>query len=221
MRRLEAFNEKLEQEVGERTEALQRAREQLVHKERLAAIGEFASMIVHEVRTPLSTMKMALEYLASASLDERASKRLTLALRESTRLEGLLEEILLYANPGNGHSECVSLRTLVDEVVGTLRAVADRTFGNIRVSFAETQLQVNANADKLRQVIINLLSNACEASPATEQVHLSIAPVNDDESVRLGVRNATAGDPLDTEHILQERGQVFPFDCLGEAKGKT
>jgi hypothetical protein len=202
-RRLESFNARLEQEVRERTEELRRTHEQLVHKERLAAIGEFASMIVHEVRTPLSTMQMALEFLEKNDLDERASKRRSLALRESRRLAGLLKEILLYANPGNGHLECVNLRALVEEILATLRASSDGTFGNIRVSLAEAQLQVRANADKLRQVIINLLSNACEASPAREPVHLAIGPVDDSESVRLCVRNVTTGDPPDTERILE------------------
>jgi two-component system sporulation sensor kinase A len=118
-------------------------------------------------------------------------------------LAGLLKEILLYANPGNGHLECVNLRALVEEILATLRASSDGTFGNIRVSLAEAQLQVRANADKLRQVIINLLSNACEASPAREPVHLAIGPVDDSESVRLCVRNVTTGDPPDTERILE------------------
>jgi len=71
---------------------------------------------------------------------------------------------------GARHRRAQVLPCRLDEILGTLRAASDRIFGNVGVSFAEARLQVTANADKLRQVIVNPLSNACEASPATEQV---------------------------------------------------
>jgi signal transduction histidine kinase len=148
-------------------------------------------------------MNMALEYFQTIDLDERAAKRLDMALGESKRLGRLLKEILLYANPGSGDLEPVDLSTLVEETVASLTSSSPKTYGNVRVSFADDRIQVQANSDKLRQILINLLSNAWEASPAGESVHLEIASVANKESVRIGVCNATAGDPIDTDRVTE------------------
>ena len=93
------FNALLEQEVVNRTEELRVSQARLVERERLAAIGEFAAMIVHEVRNPLTTMVMGLQYARKQLPDASARDRLTLSLDEADRLQQLLNEILLYAKP--------------------------------------------------------------------------------------------------------------------------
>ncbi len=93
------FNHILEIEVEKRTAELRAAQAKLLEQERLAAIGEFAAMIVHEIRNPLTTMIMGLKYFQKNILTQAAQERLSLALSESSRLENLLREILLYAKP--------------------------------------------------------------------------------------------------------------------------
>lgn len=93
------FNHILEAEVEKRTAQLRAAQAKLVEQERLAAIGEFAAMIVHEIRNPLTTIMMGLKYFKKTILAEPAVERLSLALGEASRLERLLSEILLYAKP--------------------------------------------------------------------------------------------------------------------------
>ena len=81
----------------------QRARKQaeatrrvLVERERLASIGEFASMIVHEIRSPLSTIALAIDYLDTCELPPQASKRLALASAENGRLQVLPDIAALF-----------------------------------------------------------------------------------------------------------------------------
>ena len=93
------FNHILEAKVEKRTAELRAAQAKLLEQERLAAIGEFAAMIVHEIRNPLTTMIMGLKYFKKTILTEAAQERLSLALSEASRLENLLSEILLYAKP--------------------------------------------------------------------------------------------------------------------------
>ncbi len=202
-RRLEAFNDQLERQVEARTRELQEAQQKLIQRERLAAIGEFASMIVHEVRSPLSTIGMALEYLWGIGLDERAAKRINMAVDEANRLRSLLEEILIYAKPSSGHRSTVNLNSLVEETAATLRDTSPQTFRNLRLSVTDKPLNVHADAHKVRQIIINLLANACEASPEDETVHLEITPNGNGDSARLAVQNATVGEYIDTARITQ------------------
>ncbi|BAU06795.1 GAF sensor signal transduction histidine kinase [Fischerella sp. NIES-3754] len=83
-------------EVENGTAQLRAAQAKLVEQERLAAIGEFAAIIVHEIRNPLTTMIMGLKYAKKTLVTEAAQERLSLALSEASRLEKLLSQILLY-----------------------------------------------------------------------------------------------------------------------------
>ncbi|NEQ26591.1 MAG: GAF domain-containing protein, partial [Microcoleus sp. SIO2G3] len=88
------FNDRLEAEVTKQTMELRTAQAKLVEHERLAAIGEFAAMIVHEIRNPLTTVQMGLNYFTKLDLPQPAQARLSLALDEAERLAKLLQEIL-------------------------------------------------------------------------------------------------------------------------------
>ncbi|MEO1375842.1 MAG: GAF domain-containing protein, partial [Cyanobacteria bacterium J06635_10] len=70
------FNQILETEVTRKTEELRTAQAKLVEQERLAAIGEFAASIVHEIRNPYSTIKLVLEYFNKLDLSTEVKKRL-------------------------------------------------------------------------------------------------------------------------------------------------
>jgi signal transduction histidine kinase/HAMP domain-containing protein len=140
----------------------------LAEQGRLAAIGEFASGIAHELRTPLSTISMALDYLAKREHEPRATRRLDLALGEAERMRRLLEDILLYAKPLSLDPRPVDLGALLEEHVAAAgeRHVAQR----IRLEPPPAGLFVMADPDRLRQILTNLTDNACEAAPAGSAV---------------------------------------------------
>jgi len=93
------FNQRLSQQVATCSIDLKLSQEKLVEHERLAAIGEFTAMIVHEVRNPLTTIEMGLRHAQKVLHSDADQQRLALALSESHRLERLLSEILCYARP--------------------------------------------------------------------------------------------------------------------------
>ena len=74
------FSQTLEAEVLQRTEELRTAQRKLIEKERLAAIGEFSSCIIHEIRNPLTTIKMGLNSFKKLDLSKLYQERLSLAL---------------------------------------------------------------------------------------------------------------------------------------------
>lgn len=187
------FNEQLEAEVEARREQLLAVQSRLIEKERLAAIGEFASSIVHDIRSPLSTIQLALEYFDKANQDERSRKRLTLAISETNRLQALLNEILLYAKPQKLELVSVALDNLVEEALTT---VSDQTgLGEDKFNRKiVTGCRVKGDADKLKQVLINVLTNACEAG-GTEPVLLSVHPDTDRSMIIVEVTNGGKSIP--------------------------
>jgi PAS domain S-box-containing protein len=171
---------------------------------RLAEIGELAAMIVHEVRNPLTTVLMGLKSFADMDLPERAQRRLTFALDESERLQRLLNEILLYAREPSLNLEELSLtdllKTLHQNFVNQ-PVVGDRP---IQWQGLHTPVAVAGDGDKLIQVFVNLLSNACEATPVGEPITCTLAP--DAQAVTVTVQNP--GDPIPPD-ILPKLTQPF------------
>jgi two-component system sporulation sensor kinase A len=142
----------------------------------LAEIGELATMIVHEVRNPLTTVLMGLNFFKRLDLDAAALKRLELAAAEGDRLKRLLNEILLYAKDPALEKECIEINVYVEKILETLRENPFAESHRIQFTPAPMPLTIAADADKFKQIIINLVANACEASPAGNIVSVSVKP---------------------------------------------
>jgi signal transduction histidine kinase/HAMP domain-containing protein len=162
---------------------------QLVENTRLATIGQFASGIVHEIRNPLATISLALEHIKTLEqLPPGGRKRADLAGAEVTRLERLLADILVYAKPLTLERSAVDLVGLVEETVAAESVEA----AEFQVRSAPCPA-VAADTDRLRQVLINLLRNARQASPAGSPVSIRCEPLGTD---RVEVEIANQGEPI-------------------------
>lgn len=141
---------------------------------RLAEIGELTAMIVHEVRNPLTTVLMGLQSFVGTDLSERSQLRLQLALEESDRLQRLLNEILLYAREQRLHLEPIDIIPFVEEVIDTLRSLPINQDRVLHLESERRDLQIMGDRDKLKQVLINIVNNACEAVPEKDLVTCTI-----------------------------------------------
>ena len=212
------FQKTLEAEVVKRTQELREAQSQLIAKERLAAIGEFTSMIVHEIRNPLTTIKMALNVLLHrVPLPASAQKRIELAAEESTRLENLLQEILLYAKPQILQTEPLDLGAVVNSVLVTLRDLPCAQGRQIYWQPSEQPFTVQADADKLKQVVANLISNACEAIAPNESVKCTIRWEASQNRIIFAVQNG--GEPIPPEVLPQLTHPFFTTKSSGTGLG--
>ncbi|MBW4510642.1 MAG: GAF domain-containing protein [Scytonematopsis contorta HA4267-MV1] len=157
------FNQILEAEVEKRTAELRTAQAKLVEQERLAAIGEFAAIIVHEIRNPLTTIMMGLKYFQRTILAEPAQERLSLALDEGNRLQRLLSEILLYAKPQALQLAQLNINEFISELLLSIREMPEAIDRKIEFIPVLPMVKILGDRDKLKQVFINIFRNACEA----------------------------------------------------------
>ena len=212
------FNETLEAEIAKRTAELQAAQAQLIEQERLAAIGEFTAMIVHEIRNPLTTVKMGLSALQALDLSERDHTRLTLALEEEHRLHTLLNGILQYAKPQVLETTTIALNQLVAETVATLAEQPLIETRNLKIKIPTSNVLVKGDRDKLKQVLINLISNACEAIEADESVEISLfSPSDNPAQISLTVHNG--GQPIPPNILAQLTKPFFSTKSSGNGLG--
>ncbi|HIK50143.1 MAG TPA: GAF domain-containing protein [Oscillatoriales cyanobacterium M59_W2019_021] len=201
------FNHILEAEVEKRTEELRLAHIQLVERERLAAIGEFAAIIVHEIRNPLATIDLGLSHFQRLQLPDSSQARLALALDELDRLKRLLGEILLYAKPQALQWVEVELNELSREIID------GNEVRSIEFSSTHPVANVLGDRDKLKQVFLNLFRNACEASPSEETIRWEI----DRQTHCIWIRIGNNGDPIPPD-IIPKLTQPF-FSTKPEGTG--
>lgn len=161
--------------------------------ERLAEIGELAAMIVHEVRNPLTTVIMGLQSFQTMELSQRYQLRLNLALEEAERLQRLLNEILQYARCQKIDAVELEINALIQNLLETLQTMPTAQGRQIQFTPAPP-VRVLGDPDKLKQVFINLVSNACEAVEAGETIWWSLESCNHQRTVCIRIKNG--GKPI-------------------------
>lgn len=186
---------------------------------RLAEIGELAAMIVHEVRSPLTTVLMGLESFQQMDLSERAQMRLSLALSEADRLKELLNEILQYAREQVLTLEEIDLSAMMHDLHPTVAELPQASERQIRLETPNAGVWVEGDRNKLKQVFINLVSNACEAVDAGAVVtwrinqplaarHSHNQPDKPSLAHQVAVSIHNGGDPIPPE-VLPKLGTPF------------
>lgn len=156
-----------------------RMEESLKKADRLAAVGELAARIAHEIRNPLAAVSGAVQLIAGgASIDANDKKLFDIILRETDRLNLLIRDFLGYARPTQPNVRLFNLAELLNEIralVGT-----DSRFAAVNVeNEVNTGLEVLIDPDQFRQVFWNLLVNAAEAMPAGGQVVIDATHVTE------------------------------------------
>jgi two-component system sensor histidine kinase PilS (NtrC family) len=148
--------------------------EKIRAQDRLAAIGELSAGIAHEIRNPLAAISGSVEVLNRAlDLEGENERLMSLIVRESTRLNRILGDFLLYARalPAVPGEAC--LAEVVDEAIELCRRQLEGQPGEnpeLMMEPFNRNLLVEADADHLKQVLINLLLNAIDACQADPQL---------------------------------------------------
>lgn len=195
------FNERLSQEVAACCTDLKHSQEKLVERERLAAVGEFTAMIVHEVRNPLTTIEMGLRYAQKVLNSDADQQRLALALDESHRLKQLLNEILSYASPQVLQCSKLNINQFIDRLLIQIQDLPEAAERNITYVNDSPEVVVMADANKLKQVFLNLFRNAFEAIAPQETVRCSISHSIHSNWICIGIHNG--GTPIPPDLLPQ------------------
>lgn len=188
--------ETLEKTVEKRTSELKKAQKKLVLSERLAAIGEFASSVAHELRNPLSSIKLGVDKIAEIETIEGNNKRrLILIQKEVKRLSEMLSGILAFAAPSAIDMSSIKLKEFMEDIVSFTKDMEERENRHIKLSGISSKVEIKADVDKLKQTLINVLKNAFEASPPTSLVDIQVR----DEKNKILIQITNEGEPIPKE----------------------
>jgi two-component system sensor histidine kinase HydH len=175
-----------------------RAYTQMQAQARLAALGQMAAGLAHEVKNPLSAIKGAAQLLGEPpsghATDEASSEFLAIILEEVDRLDRVVRSVLNYARPSQGDPGLIDVNAVVDQTLRLLSS--DREVGcEYETAFESDLPSVRADAEQLRQVLLNLIRNAAQAMGGRGTITITTRSRADsaDRSVEIAVTDRGPG----------------------------
>ncbi len=180
-------------------------------QQRLAAVGEMAAGIAHEIRNPLASMSGSIQILRrELSLSSEQAQLMDIVLRESTRLNDAIRSLLTYARPQRFATSRFDLSALVKDTALLLRNSAE--LGERHVIDVDTPpggVWYEADEGQIRQVIWNLATNGLRAMP--QGGRLQLAAAREADGVSLTVSDEGVGMSADRlSELVQPFRGTFP-----------
>jgi len=161
-------------------------RAEIHKKQRLAEMGEVVARVAHEMRNPLFGISSSAQILdMELSLDPGQKRLMDSLLSESRRLNKLVEELLESTREVRINKRSVNLINIIDASVGVLDTMLLQKEIRLLRNLPSDERNINADFEKLEQVIINLVTNAIDASPRGSSIELSVIEINGDIMVKV------------------------------------
>ncbi len=184
-------------DITERIETENRIRE----SERLAHIGKLTTSLAHEIRNPLSSVKMNSQIiLKNTNFSGNDKKRMEIIVNEISRLERILDEMLDFAKPVKLSLEPASINNIVDSCLEIMDARIREKKIIVKKLYARRLPQTLVDHEKIEQAMINILLNAVEVLPEGGHIEISTKQLRTDGRA-LRVEISDDGPGISTEDL--------------------
>jgi len=152
------------EDVGQTQEALQKSRENLLQAEKMAMVGKLAAGMAHSVRNPFTSVKMRLFSLnRSLELSGTQKEDFEVISEEIDHIDTIVQNFLEFSRPPRLKMQPISPSTVVDTAIQLLRYRLESYHVEAAVHREKMLPTVDADPDQLKEVLVNLIVNACEA----------------------------------------------------------
>jgi two-component system sensor histidine kinase PilS (NtrC family) len=157
-------------------------------QQRLAAVGEMAAGIAHEIRNPLASMSGSIQVLRQElPLSEEQAQLMDIVLRESERLNDTIRSFLAYARPQSREQSRHDLRGVLTDTATLLRNSAElREQHEVVVDAPDVPVWYFADEHQIRQIVWNLATNGLRAMPSGGRLRLSVGTMTQEGAAEPG-----------------------------------
>ena len=157
--------------IGLLVEKERRKHRALLRAESLAAIGRTVSEVAHDIKTPLIAIGGLVSQFSQNLPDkDPGRKKLDLVIQEAARLESMVNEMLDFGRPLELHPTKVDLNEIVRQCIEITEGMAEKANVEIEADMDASLPSLMLDVPRLKQVLLNLITNAVQASPAGERV---------------------------------------------------
>ena len=171
---------RVQAELTERLTQLAQMEERIQRIGQLAALGELAGQVAHEVRNPLGIIKGSAEMLATRLTDVSTQRHVAVMLEEVERVNKVVESILRLGQPFHLQTTSLTLQDLLRAVMQAMTAASPGRHRSMRLNLLETPLIVSGDWELLHMAISNLIRNALQATPPNGLVSVTAHRRGDD-----------------------------------------
>ncbi|MCH7481851.1 MAG: GAF domain-containing protein [Chloroflexi bacterium] len=178
------------------SEQLQVAEQQLVQSGKLAAIGELAAGIAHEINNPLNNVMGFAQLLMDQDLPPQAQRDLEKIYAEGQRAATIVQQVLVFARTKEPETRPVDIRAMIDHACSLKAYDLRRRSIELRTHVADSLPPVAGDDQRLIEVMLNLLTNAEQAIASTERAGvITISCEADGDRIRIRVSDDGPGIP--------------------------
>ncbi len=213
------YSDYLEEMVQEKTKALEDAQGKLLDAQRLAAIGEAAAMVGHDLRNPLQVITYALSFAdqrLTATMDDDFRETLETIKEQVKYMNKIVSDLQDYARPLKPKLVETHLPELIAETLDTL-TIPHTVTVTLHIDEAAKALTLMTDAFMIKRVFINLITNAVQAMPKGGQLTISLTTTDDQAVIR--IQDTGVGIPEEQKAKLFQ--PLFTTKAKGQGLGLT
>jgi len=202
----QSFNE-MTRDLLETRRRMEDANRKLIQAEKLASIGRISASIAHEIRNPLTSVKLNIQKLMqNESLDEEEKEHLSISQEGIGQIEKFIKELLNFTRVSELNLERFSVVQIVEESLKTMRDLFEEKKIVLEKRFAAGLPAVVVDGDKMRQVFLNILRNAVEAVEEGGRIRVTLSRIEENGAAKVKVRISDDGCGIpekDWENIFE------------------
>ncbi len=222
---LQKWNSELEKRVQERTRDLKEAQEQLISQEKLAALGQMASVVGHELRNPLAVMNNSVYFLKTklsaaagdTGLESKIDKHLHILENEIVKSNMIIRDVLDFSRNRALNLATHQVDDLVEKAIERIQMPSNVT---LKKNLTLGDVQVPLDEDEIRQVLVNLMENACQAMTSGGTLGVGTkahdARLGSDPKMHNGAKSDLTPDVPYVEIVIADTGCGIPQEHLSK-----
>ncbi len=183
--------------------------------EKLAAVGQLAAGIAHEIRNPLASISGSIQLLGmyfTGQADEE-KKLMAIVLKEIDRLNNLISEFMDFVKPEKQVNDPIDLNALVKEVLELVKLNQNLRRDIVQLTSFKSTALIAGSRDKLKQALLNIIINSYQAMTDSKRSEIEVSTEESDLSVLLKIKDHGCG--IDEARIKK----IFDAFHTTKAKG--
>jgi signal transduction histidine kinase/putative methionine-R-sulfoxide reductase with GAF domain len=192
---LKTFSQQMEEKIQETTADLRKTEAQLIRSEKLAALGQLAAGITHEIRNPLTSINILIHSLKENLPSEVAHREdLKVIEEEIHRINEIVDQFLRFAKPAPPLFEKAEVISIFEEILQLLRPQIEKQRISVLKDFSPLP-PIAIDKEQMKQVVLNLLLNAVQAMPKGGKLVLKGHIPEGDRWIQLSIQDSGIGIP--------------------------